>query len=169
MDTAMVGVDLERVKRFGFVHKSGGNAFYRRVYTLAEQQAYGRSPELLALCYAGKEAVSKVLGTGLTLNEPDGVSCQDIEILWNRAPDHPEARLRRKAQVAAQQLSLFKIVLYCQHIRALACAVAGGAATLQEAIQLEAALRASLGEIKAYLEKRAGARGLGGIGMEALD
>lgn len=147
-----VGIDLERIERFAFVQKPGGDAFYRRVYTLAEQLAFGREPVLLALCYTAKEAVSKALGTGMLPSTPKSVSCLDIEILYNCELDQPLVTLKGEAQVVARQLNLSEIMLYWHHNRRLACAIAG-CTTVPVVVDLQTALQDSLREIVAYLDE----------------
>jgi len=102
---------------------SGGLAFYERVFTPAEQRVYGYMPSSLAACFAGKEAVSKVLGTGLSIGEPDRVSCTDIEIL----PGEPlYVHLFNEAQRIAHQLDLATVVVRCFFTGPHIVAVAAG-------------------------------------------
>ena len=76
------GIDTIRVSRIADVMKRKGKIFLDRVYTTAEQdlcEAKGKGKNAsLAARFAGKEAVSKALGTGIG-NE--GVRFTDIEIL----------------------------------------------------------------------------------------
>lgn len=116
-----IGLDLTQVDRFSFLHTSGGQMFYRRVYTEAEQIVYKDSLCELAACFAGKEAVSKVLGTGLSFGEPDRVSCTDIEILLGQ----PHVRLFNQAQRIAHQLGLANVVLRYFFAESHIVAVAG--------------------------------------------
>jgi len=117
-----IGIDLAPIERFSFIHTPGGRSFYKRIYTPEEQNIYGDSLCELAACFAGKEAVSKVLGTGLSLNDLSQVSCTDIEIL----PNQPEVRLSNQAQRVAEQLGLANLVLRYFFLSSNAIAIAGG-------------------------------------------
>jgi phosphopantetheine--protein transferase-like protein len=105
-----VGVDLECVERFNFMNTSGQSAFYRNVFTLQEQQTCARSSSLLAVCFAAKEAVSKVLKTGLTIGELNRVTCCSIEIS-DIATSEPKVHLKGVASQVAQQLGIEQILL----------------------------------------------------------
>ena len=80
MTVVSIGIDLEHVERFAGMGRAAWSAFYERVFTPAEQSEFGNSALSLALCFSAKEAVSKVLGTGLHINQSDEVCCKDIEI-----------------------------------------------------------------------------------------
>jgi phosphopantetheine--protein transferase-like protein len=148
-----VGIDLERIVRFVCIPKGDGSAFYRRVYTPAERLACGKNPVLLALCFTAKEAVSKALGTGLTLGEPHRVAPTDIEILWGRGGHQPRVNLRDTAQEVAQELNLSEIILYWHHNRRLACSIAGGADTSLVLRELRGAFNKSLAAVVAYMDR----------------
>ncbi|MCL5612407.1 MAG: 4'-phosphopantetheinyl transferase superfamily protein [Chloroflexi bacterium] len=105
-----VGIDLTSPIRFGFINTQGGAAFYRRVFTSRERQTCRRSLLSLAACFAAKEAVSKVLKTGLTIGEANHVTCHSIEIS-DIATSEPKVHLRGVALQVAQQLGLEQIIL----------------------------------------------------------
>jgi phosphopantetheine--protein transferase-like protein len=119
-----IGIDLERIERFSFYGRPDRQAFYRRVYTPAEQAAFGLDAVQLALCFTAKEAVSKALGTGLTLGEPGSVSCLDIEISCLSGSIQPKVSLSGRAALVAHQLSLTEMVACWYHDRGFACACA---------------------------------------------
>ncbi|MGI8423657.1 MAG: holo-ACP synthase [Chloroflexota bacterium] len=112
-----VGTDIVEIYRVAGVIDRWQDRFLQRVYTTAElHYCRGRVAELAAR-FAGKEAISKALGTGIR-----GLAWRDMEIL----PDalgkptvtlHDRA-LRRAADVG---LSVFEISL--SHARDYAVAV----------------------------------------------
>ena len=149
-----VGIDLARIERFTFVQRRHSNAFYRRAYTSAEQLLFGKNPVLLALCFTAKEAVSKVLGTGLSLGKSENVDCLDIEIRLASASSTPEVFLRGMARARAKQLGLTEIMLFWYYNDRLACSIAGGVSSSLDVVELESGLRKSLSEIAVGLGKK---------------
>ncbi len=105
-----VGIDLIQSERLKFIVTPGGAAFYERVFTPNEQRVYGYVLSSLAACFAAKEAVSKVLGTGLTI-ESNRVTCQSIEI--SNADDiAPTVKLKDVALQVAQKSGFDPILLH---------------------------------------------------------
>jgi holo-[acyl-carrier protein] synthase len=95
-----------------------GQRFLNRVYTPAEQQYCGLRMQRLAGRFAAKEAVSKVLGTGIRY-----IRWRELEIL----PDSrgkPTVRLHGRALAVAAGLSLGPISVSITHTGDLALAVA---------------------------------------------
>jgi holo-[acyl-carrier protein] synthase len=121
-----VGVDLVKLDRFAFIQTPGGETFYHRVYTRAEQAAYGKASQRLAACFSGKEAVSKVLGTGLMIGETARVACHDIEVLCRPITGQPELQLTDRALSIAAELGLTQIALRWFHTTEFVVSVAGG-------------------------------------------
>jgi holo-[acyl-carrier protein] synthase len=148
-----VGIDLENIKRFDLIQKGRKRAFYQRVYTPAERSAYGTDPVALALCFTAKEAVAKALGTGLTLGIPHCVSPIDIETLCSRRENQPRVSLWGKAQEVAWELHLSEIILYWHHNGRLAFSIAGGADTALTVVELHGALKKSLEDVIAYMDR----------------
>ncbi len=74
-----VGIDVVEIDRIRAVLERFGERFLCRVYTDREREQYGNRPSELAARFAAKEAVMKVLGTGVR-----GVRWRDIEVLPNR-------------------------------------------------------------------------------------
>lgn len=113
-----VGVDVVELSRVASVLAQHGERFLDRVYTAAEVgYCRGRLRELAAR-FAGKEAVSKALGTGMR-----GVSWREIEIL----PDprgKPLVFLHGRARQRAAELGVGEVAISLTHGRDLAIAVA---------------------------------------------
>ena len=91
-----VGVDLIEIARIRRAIERWGKRFLDHVYTPAEV-AYcrGRVPELAAR-FAGKEAISKALGTGLY-----GIAWTEMEILADRRGQAPGNPLRTGSGASA--------------------------------------------------------------------
>lgn len=116
-----VGVDLVNISRVEAALARWGERFLRRVYTPAELAfCRGRAPEL-AVRFAGKEAVSKALGTGLR-----GVAWREIEILANTR-GAPSLFLYGRARTLAEFLEIREWAISLSHSRDYAIAsVIGG-------------------------------------------
>jgi holo-[acyl-carrier protein] synthase len=116
-----VGVDIIEIERIGRAISRWDRRFLERVYTEAEVAVCkGRVPEL-AVRFAGKEAISKALGTGLF-----GVSWREMEVLadaWGK----PLVRLYGRAATRAARLGLAEFAISLSHSRdhAVAFVVAG--------------------------------------------
>jgi len=118
--TTSVGVDIIEIHRVAAVIERWQEKFLHRVYTDAElRYCRDRIPELAAR-FAGKEAITKALGTGIR-----GLAWREMEIL----PDplgKPLVTLhgRASARAAAIGLSHFAISLSHAHDYAVAMVVA---------------------------------------------
>jgi phosphopantetheine--protein transferase-like protein len=119
-----VGVDVERIERFSRL-TGGWEPFYQRVYTPAERSAFGRDAQLLALCLTAKEAVAKVLGTGLSLGPGGKADCRDIEISCGPRGSQPEVKLAGKALAIKEALGLSRVLLLWHHGSGYAYSIAG--------------------------------------------
>ncbi len=118
-----VGVDLIEVPRIARAVERWGERFLRRVYTANEiALCDGRIPEL-AVRFAGKEAISKALGTGLM-----GIDWTEMEILADFR-GKPIVRLLGRARKRADELGLNRWAISLTHTKdyAMAMVVAGGA------------------------------------------
>lgn len=117
-----VGVDIIEISRVKRAIERWGERFLQHVYTPAEV-AYcrGRMPELAAR-FAGKEAISKALGTGLF-----GISWTEMEILADRR-GKPHVTLYGRALKRAQELGLTEWAISLTHSddNAVAFVVASG-------------------------------------------
>ena len=140
-----LGIDVVRVERF--CRLSGGwGPFYRRVYTASERTMFGETPALLALCLTAKEAVAKVLGTGLSLGAHTEVDCREIEITCDPGGQHPSVRLIGSALRIKDELKLSRVILFWHHNYEYAFSVAGAGDAGFEP-QLTRALRGALGSL----------------------
>jgi holo-[acyl-carrier protein] synthase len=115
-----VGVDLVEVARIARALERHRERFVERIYTPAEAALCAGRPAELAARFAGKEAVSKALGTGIA-----GFSWRDIEILSEPA-GKPVVVLHGRAAARAQALGLTRIEISLSHTRDLAVALVVG-------------------------------------------
>lgn len=112
------GIDLIRTNRLAEVDPAIRERFIKRVFTPTEQEQSGGDIESLSGIFAAKEAVSKVLGTGI-----GKVAWQEIEII--HAPSgEPSVQLHGKASEVAQQKGLRHWSVSITHDGGLAAAVA---------------------------------------------
>ncbi len=111
-----VGVDAVEISRVAALLERYGERFLRRVYTEPEV-AYcrGRVPELAAR-FAGKEAISKALGTGIR-----GIVWREMEILPDRR-GKPLVFLHGRAASRAAELGLSEFAVSLTHSKELAIA-----------------------------------------------
>src|SRR5207237_2562343 len=118
MDGAVqCGVDLIEIPRIALAIEKWGDRFLHRIWTDRELAfCRGRYPELAAR-FAGKEATSKALGTGIV-----GLIWRDIEILPDRR-GKPLVFLDGGAEERAALLGLDQWAISLTHTRQLACAM----------------------------------------------
>lgn len=112
----VTGVDIIEIERVKRVYAQYGDRFLRRIYTDVEA-AYcrGRAPQL-ASRFAAKEAVMKLLGTGVR-----GVRWRDIEVVRGRG-QAPSIRLHGTAVARAEKIGLTDIAVSLSHSREFAVA-----------------------------------------------
>jgi holo-[acyl-carrier protein] synthase len=112
-----VGVDIVEIERVAAVIARWGERFLQRVYTETEL-AYcrGRVPELAAR-FAGKEAVTKALGTGIR-----GLAWREMEILADPL-GKPLVRLHGRAKARAAAIGLSHFAVSLSHSRDFAVAM----------------------------------------------
>ncbi len=112
-----VGVDIIEIERIAAVVQRWQHRFLDRVFTEADlHYCRGRIPELAAR-FAGKEAISKALGTGIR-----GLAWRDMEIL----PDplgKPLVTLHGRARLRAQTIGLQQFAVSLSHSREYAVAM----------------------------------------------
>jgi holo-[acyl-carrier protein] synthase len=115
--TPSIGVDIIEVDRVAAVVARWGDRFLQRVFTAAEL-AYcrGRVPELAAR-FAGKEAITKALGTGII-----GLAWREMEILADPR-GKPVVRLTGRALDRARAMGLADFAISLSHSRAYAVAM----------------------------------------------
>ena len=116
-----VGVDIIEISRIDGALKRFGPRFLQRVYTQSEIALCKERPQVLAVRFAGKEAVMKALGTGVK-----GISWREIEIVA-KPTGEPLVRLYGKAKTRAGILGLSEFSISLSHSReyAVATVVAG--------------------------------------------
>ena len=121
------GIDLVKVSRLAKTYENFGFRFLNRIYDSLEIEQFNKrssraKPFYLAKNFAGKEAVSKVLGYGFT----NGVRPKDIVIL--RKYGGPKVKLNGKAKLLAKEQGLNEISLSLsdtdEHATAMAIAIA---------------------------------------------
>lgn len=112
------GIDLIRTNRLAEVDPAIRERFIKRVFTPTEQEQARGDLESLIGIFAAKEAVSKVLGTGI-----GKVAWQDIEII--HAPSgEPLVHLHGEASQVARERGLRHWSVSITHDGGLAAAVA---------------------------------------------
>lgn len=114
------GVDLIEIPRVAGVLERYPKRFLDKVFTEAERRyAQGRAPQL-ASRFAAKEAVMKLLGTGVR-----GMPWKSIEVTRKRGRS-PEIRLHGPAIARAEEMGITRIALSLSHSREMAIASAVG-------------------------------------------
>lgn len=119
MDTfsmLVTGVDIIEIDRVERVFRQYGDRFLKRIYRDGEiRYARGRAPQL-ASRFAAKEAVMKLLGTGVR-----GVRWRDIEVV-RRPGIAPRVVLHGTALARAERIGLTDIALSLSHSKRYAVA-----------------------------------------------
>jgi len=103
------GIDILEISRIKEAIERWGDRFLRRVYTEAELLLCGNKARALAVRFAGKEAIMKLLGTGVR-----GVSWRDVEILAYPS-GKPLLNFYGGAQKEAERLGLSDIAISLAH------------------------------------------------------
>mgnify|MGYP006299097601 FL=1 len=117
---AEIGVDIIEIPRIEAAIERFGDRFLRRVYTETEIATYRTRVSSLATRFAAKEAVMKVLGTGVR-----GVGWHDIEILSEKS-GKPAVFLHGRAKTRAEAIGLTTISISLSDSKEHAVAVAFG-------------------------------------------
>jgi holo-[acyl-carrier protein] synthase len=121
MNVVGLGIDIVEVARIRQLIERHGSRFLDRCFTLPEQKyaslSIRRSTEHLAARFAGKEAVLKALGTGLS----GGICWTDIEIT-NAESGAPKLSLSGSASEAAARISASRWLISLSHTEQLAMA-----------------------------------------------
>ena len=116
------GIDLIEIPRVAGVLERYPKRFLSKVFTEGEQSyARGRADQL-ASRFAAKEAVMKLLGTGVR-----GMPWKSIDVTRTRGRA-PEIILHGPAKVRATKMGITRIALSLSHSRELATASAVGEA-----------------------------------------
>lgn len=108
-----VGIDIIEISRIEEAINCWGERFLRRIYTKKEIELCQNRFNALATYFAGKEAVMKVLGMG--------ISWQEIEILADPR-GKPSVYLHNKAKSRAEELGLKELAISLSHSRDYAIA-----------------------------------------------
>lgn len=110
------GIDIIEIERVGLVFSRYGDRFLKRIFTQEEQDYCRGRPQQLAARFAAKEAVMKLLGTGVK-----GVSWRDIEV--TRCPGSPpQIQLYGSAKARSLYLGISHIAISLSHSNAYAVA-----------------------------------------------
>jgi len=118
-----IGTDLVKISRIGKAYCRWGEGFLKRVYTEGEREYLARTQNEnlliseLAARFAGKEAVAKLLGTGLKIlgsKTEGGVGWKEIEIL-NESLGKPFVKLYGRAEEAASEKGIFSLDISLTH------------------------------------------------------
>ncbi len=116
-----LGVDVMQPSRIRSAVQRRGESFLRRIYTDREQEYCCRGKncyERLAARWAGKEAVMKALGSGLS-----GFRWVDVQILPSQG-GAPEVHLSGGAARRAERLGVVEVQLSLSHSKDVAIATA---------------------------------------------
>ncbi len=111
-----IGVDIVEIARIDEALQRFGSKFLSRIYTGYEATLCQQKANRLAARFAAKEAVMKVLGTGVK-----GVSWREIEI-QSKASGEPQVFLYGKARDVADRLGLNEFAVSLSHSRDYAVA-----------------------------------------------
>lgn len=119
------GIDIIEIERFRKTLERYERLFLDHVFTTEEQAAAPANATTRAAYFAArwavKEAVAKVLGTGI------GEHCAWTDLAVHRSPEgKPSVSLAGKAAETAKRLGLARIHVSISHERHYACAIAIG-------------------------------------------
>ena len=115
-----IGVDIIEIARIEKAVARWGERFLHRIYTDSELRLYRKKPSSLAVRFASKEAVMKLLGTGRK-----GVGWREIETL-SHPSGKPWLNLCGRAQIEAKRLGLKEIAISLSHSKEYAIALVSG-------------------------------------------
>ena len=110
------GIDVVFLPRFTRVYVRYGERFLTRIYTHAERHICAGRPASLAARWAGKEAVAKLLGTGLQGlgSSTQALPWQSIEILHDQF-HKPQVVLHDSALTQWHEFNLESIDISLTH------------------------------------------------------
>lgn len=120
------GVDLTEIAPFAQLLERHGTRFLDRIYSGREQEACAGRVARLACLFAAKEAIAKVLGTGLNYMAAEGVDLREMEIVSDGQGRRTQVYLHGAAQARAAALGLhtWSVSLASSRTCALALVVA---------------------------------------------
>jgi len=117
---ARVGADAVHIPAWERHLSLGGEKLLARTYTAAEIEFSAGRADRLASRLAGKEAVLKLLGTGIR-----GVALSDVEIV-SEPTGRPTVALHGPALARAREIGVQQIEVSLCHEQEMALAVAAG-------------------------------------------
>ena len=117
-----IGVDIIEIARIEKAVARWGGRFLHRIYTESELKLCRQKSSSLAARFASKEAVMKLLGTGV-----NGISWREIETL-SHPSGKPLVNLYGRAQIEAQRLGLKEIAISLSHSKEYAISMVTGEA-----------------------------------------
>ena len=115
-----IGVDIIEIARIEKAIARWGERFLHRIYTDSELRLYRKKPSSLAVRFASKEAVMKLLGTGRK-----GIGWREIETLAHPG-GKPWLNLYGRAQIEAKRLGLKGVAISLSHSKEYAIALVTG-------------------------------------------
>ena len=118
--TQHIGIDIIEIARIKKAIARWGERFLHRIYTDMELNLYSKSHQALAVRFASKEAVMKLLGTGRK-----GINWREIETL-SHPSGKPLINLYGRAQSEASKLGIKEIAVSLSHSKEYAIASAIG-------------------------------------------
>ena len=113
---AAIGTDILEIGRLERVIAENGDAFLKKVFTESELQNAAKKGKAAVSYYAGrwcsKEAVSKMLGTGI------GKDCSWLDItVKNDENGAPSVELSGNARKRAEALGITRVLISISHER----------------------------------------------------
>ncbi len=127
--TILNGVDIVKITRIEGLINKNKDAFLNKVFTKEEiEYIKGKnySPQTIAGLYAAKEAISKLLGTGI-----GKLNFKHMEIVHNQR-GKPQVLLHERGKEIAKDLNIKDIQISISHEREYAIAYAVGEASKKE-------------------------------------
>mgnify|MGYP001009393393 CR=1 FL=1 len=121
------GVDIIKISRIENIIKNKRDKFYNKIFTSNEIEYIkikNHNAQTISGLFAAKEAISKVLGTGI-----GKVNWKDIEIIHDKL-GKPYVKLYREGKNIAKKLDIDKINLSISHEKDYALAFAIGEGVL---------------------------------------
>ncbi len=116
------GIDMIEIERIQHVLNQYQERFLNKIFTKKEQIYCNKRSKQLASRFAAKEAVMKLLGTGVR-----GIPWKSIEVSRKRGSP-PEIILHGKAITRAKKMGITRIALSLSHSKKYAIASAVGEA-----------------------------------------
>jgi len=123
------GVDRVELDEFRRSIDAAGDRFLERIYTPAEIAFCADRVDRLATRFAAKEAVAKLLGTGIR-----GVGWREVEV-FTASHGEPHLILHDRARDRADRLGIASIGVSLTHTAAVAEAFVVGLCTVPDAEQ----------------------------------